>query len=52
MTLERIVERGYLFPPFCNQFNKDRLRAYLQKMAEIDGMPKVREMVLAIRSGD
>ncbi|KAF1970562.1 hypothetical protein BU23DRAFT_556775 [Bimuria novae-zelandiae CBS 107.79] len=52
MTLERIVERGYLFPPFCNQFNKDRLRAYLQKMAEIDGMPRVREMVLTIRSGD
>ncbi|KAF1964436.1 hypothetical protein BU23DRAFT_561931 [Bimuria novae-zelandiae CBS 107.79] len=52
MTLERIVERGYLFPPFCNQFNKDRLRAYLQKMAEINGMPRVQEMVLTIQSGN
>ncbi|KAF1974018.1 hypothetical protein BU23DRAFT_553684 [Bimuria novae-zelandiae CBS 107.79] len=41
MTLERIVERGYLFPPFCNQFNKDWLRAYLQKIAEINGMLRV-----------
>ena len=48
VTLESIKERGYLFPPFCNDFSKDRLRNYLKQMAEIDGMPRVRETVSTI----
>lgn len=51
MTLECIQERGYLFPPFCNQFDKNLLRTYLGKMAEMDGMPKVRETAVTIRGG-
>ncbi|KAF2178674.1 hypothetical protein K469DRAFT_695459 [Zopfia rhizophila CBS 207.26] len=49
LSLKEIKEYGYLFRPFCTDFNKERLRRYLTVMEEQDKTPNVRDKAVVLR---
>lgn len=51
LSLEEIKEQGYLFLPFCDNFDKERLRKYLTVMEKKGKMPIVKDKALILRGG-
>ncbi|KAF2865070.1 hypothetical protein BDV95DRAFT_613032 [Massariosphaeria phaeospora] len=51
LSLEEIRQQGYLFRPFCDNFDKERLRKYLTVMEKKGKMPMVKDKALVLRGG-
>jgi hypothetical protein len=51
LSLEEIRQQGYLFRPFCDNFDKERLRKYLTVMEKKGKMPMVKDKELVLRGG-
>jgi len=51
LSLEEIRQQGYLFRPFCDNFDKARLRMYLAIMGKKGNMPIVKDKTIVLRGG-
>ncbi|KAF1937775.1 hypothetical protein EJ02DRAFT_47015 [Clathrospora elynae] len=52
LSLEEIRQQGYLFRPFCDNFDRERLRKYLTVIEKKKGkMPMVKDKALVLRGG-
>ncbi|KAF2818998.1 hypothetical protein CC86DRAFT_413377 [Ophiobolus disseminans] len=51
LLLEEIRQQGHLFCPFCDNFDKARLRMYLTTMEKKGKMPILKDQAIVLRGG-